>query len=59
MIKEGTSASNSTINRKGLIPKYIAAVHKLRKKLLYGIQPGDRDLIAEYEMVTLNRIISK
>ncbi|MEH7239179.1 helix-turn-helix transcriptional regulator [Bacillus sp. JJ1562] len=36
-------------NRKGAGPEYIESVHKLREKLLYGIQLGDRDLISEYE----------
>ena len=40
---------NSHIDRNGPTPEYIEAVHKLREKLLYGIQLGDLDLISEYE----------
>lgn len=40
---------NAHLNRNGPTPEYIEGVHKLREKLLYGIQSGDRDLIAEYE----------
>ena len=41
--------SNSHINRIGPTPEYIESVRKLREKLLYGIQLGDQELIAEYE----------
>ncbi|MFS0776685.1 AraC family transcriptional regulator [Neobacillus sp. 3P2-tot-E-2] len=40
---------NSYINRNGPSPEYIEAVHKLREKLLQGIQLCDRDIIDEYE----------
>jgi AraC-like DNA-binding protein len=40
---------NSHINRNVLSPEYIETVRKLREKLLYGIQLGDQELIAEYE----------
>ncbi|MCQ6278686.1 helix-turn-helix transcriptional regulator [Bacillus sp. EB600] len=40
---------NLHINRNGPTPEYIEAGHKLREKLLYGIQLCDRNLIAEYE----------
>ena len=40
---------NLHINRNGPTPEYIEALHKLREKLLHGIQLCDRDLIAEYE----------
>ncbi|MEH7111426.1 AraC family transcriptional regulator [Neobacillus niacini] len=40
---------NSHINRNGLTPEYIEALHRLREKLLNGIQSGDRELIAEFE----------
>jgi hypothetical protein len=39
---------NSHINRNGPTPEYIEDVHKLRGKLLYGIQTSDLDLRAEY-----------
>jgi hypothetical protein len=39
----------SHINRNGLTPEHIEAGHKLREKLLHGIQLCDRDLITEYE----------
>ena len=41
--------SNSHINRNGLTPEYIEEVHKLREKLLHGIQTGDRDIMAQYK----------
>lgn len=50
-----TDTPNSNNSRNGLTPEYIDAVHKLREKLLYGIQLGDRDLIAEYEMDALHK----
>lgn len=40
---------NPIINQNRVTPEYIEEVHKLREKLLYGIQLGDRDLINEYE----------
>lgn len=40
---------NSHINRNGLTPEYIETLHKLREKLLSGIQHADRDLVAEYQ----------
>ncbi|MFL6517696.1 MAG: hypothetical protein ACJ8GL_06440, partial [Bacillus sp. (in: firmicutes)] len=40
---------NSQINRNGLTPESIEAGHKLREKLLSGIQHADRDLVAEYQ----------
>jgi YesN/AraC family two-component response regulator len=42
-------SSNSSVNRNALTPEYIEAGHKLREKLLYGIQTCDRELITEYE----------
>jgi YesN/AraC family two-component response regulator len=41
---------NSYINRNGPTPEYIESVHKLREKLLNGIQFCDRDLITVYEI---------
>jgi YesN/AraC family two-component response regulator len=40
---------NSHLNRNGLTPEYIETLHKLREKLLSGIQHADRDLVAEYQ----------
>ncbi|MEH7276255.1 helix-turn-helix transcriptional regulator [Neobacillus vireti] len=44
-----SDTQNFNINRNGPTPEYMEAVHKLREKLLYGIQTSDRDLIAQYE----------
>ena len=50
--RQADISQNLHINRNGLTPEYIEAVHSLREKLLYGIQLSDRDLISEYERET-------
>ncbi len=40
---------NLDINQNGLTPEFIESLHKLREKLLYGIQYADHNLIAEYQ----------
>lgn len=40
--------SHSSVNRNGLTPEYMETIHKLREKLLYGIQLGDKELVAQY-----------
>jgi YesN/AraC family two-component response regulator len=43
-MKEHTQA-----NRNGLTPEYMETIHKLRESLLYGIQLGDKELVAQFE----------
>jgi AraC-like DNA-binding protein len=41
--------SHSSVNQNGITPEYMETVHKLRERLLYGIQLGDKELVAQFE----------